>query len=80
MANGEIAIRAIGLSISRTSRSSKSQAIPTRPTTSGVTVTGSSTQGITTVPHPVYPRSGPRRRRDTEHRLTRDIDGCPTAS
>jgi predicted enzyme related to lactoylglutathione lyase len=30
-----------------------SQTIPTRPTTSGVTMTGSSTQGIKTVLHPV---------------------------
>jgi AraC-like DNA-binding protein/predicted enzyme related to lactoylglutathione lyase len=37
----------------RTSRSSLSQTIPTRPTTSGVTMTGSSTQGIKTVLHPV---------------------------
>src|SRR5215210_4581133 len=37
----------------RTSRSSSSQTIPTRPTTSGVTMTGSSTQGIKTVLHPV---------------------------
>src|ERR1700680_4194814 len=37
----------------RASRSSLSQTIPTRPTTSGVAMTGSSTQGIKTVLHPV---------------------------
>src|SRR6266849_10482269 len=49
----EIAIRGDRAVDFRTSRSSLSQTIPTRPTTSGVTMTGSSTQGIKTVLHPV---------------------------
>jgi predicted enzyme related to lactoylglutathione lyase len=51
--NGEIAIRGDRAVDFRTSRSSLSQTIPTRPTTSGVTMTGPSTQGIKTVLHPV---------------------------
>jgi len=50
---GEIAIRGDRAVDFRTSRSPFSQTIPTRPTTSGVTMTGSSTQGIKTVLHPV---------------------------
>ncbi|PDP88193.1 pyridoxamine 5'-phosphate oxidase [Glycomyces fuscus] len=39
-------------------------------------MTSSHTQGTTTAPHPVSaaPRSGARRRRDTEHRLAHDVD------